>query len=189
MEEMQRSYLDYAMSVIVSRALPDVARRPEAGASSHPLLRCPIRAAIAGPRLCEMRPRPVADVLGSFHPHGDASVYMTLGAHGAEFSMRLPLVDGQGNFGSVDGDMPAAMRYTECRMASAATSFSMADIDKDTVDFQPNYDATTELEPKPSCRPGSPTCWSTAPAASPSAWRRTSRRTIYPKSSTAVWPF
>ena len=142
-DELKRSYLDYAMSVIVSRALPDardglkpVHRRILY--SMHDLNMTPERSYSKCARV-------VGDVLGRFHPHGDASVYMALVRMAQPFSMGLMLVDGQGNFGSVDGDMPASMRYTECRMAPAAVAL-MADIDKDTVDFQPNYDEK-ELEP------------------------------------------
>ncbi|MFN9251941.1 MAG: DNA gyrase subunit A [Brevundimonas sp.] len=142
-DELRRSYLDYAMSVIVSRALPDardglkpVHRRILY--SMHDLNMTPERAYSKCARV-------VGDVLGRFHPHGDASVYMALVRMAQPFSMGLMLVDGQGNFGSVDGDMPASMRYTEARMATAAVAL-LADIDKDTVDFQPNYDGK-ELEP------------------------------------------
>ena len=142
-DELRRSYLDYAMSVIVSRALPDardglkpVHRRILY--SMHDLKMTPDRAYSKCARV-------VGDVLGRFHPHGDASVYMALVRMAQPFSMGLMLVDGQGNFGSVDGDMPASMRYTEARMAPAASAL-LTDIDKDTVDFQPNYDEK-ELEP------------------------------------------
>lgn len=142
-DELRRSYLDYAMSVIVSRALPDardglkpVHRRILY--SMHDLNMTPDRAYSKCARV-------VGDVLGRFHPHGDASVYMALVRMAQPFSMGLMLVDGQGNFGSVDGDMPASMRYTEARMAPAAVAL-LADIDKNTVDFQPNYDEK-ELEP------------------------------------------
>jgi len=142
-DELRKSYLDYAMSVIVSRALPDardglkpVHRRILY--SMHDLKMTPDRAYSKCARV-------VGDVLGRFHPHGDASVYMALVRMAQPFSMGLMLVDGQGNFGSVDGDMPASMRYTEARMALAATAL-LTDIDKDTVDFQPNYDEK-ELEP------------------------------------------
>lgn len=141
--ELKRSYLDYAMSVIVSRALPDardglkpVHRRILY--SMHDLGMTPEKSYSKCARV-------VGDVLGRFHPHGDASVYMALVRMAQPFSMGLMLVDGQGNFGSVDGDMPASMRYTEARMAPAAVAL-LADIDKDTVDFQPNYDEK-ELEP------------------------------------------
>ena len=142
-DELRRSYLDYAMSVIVSRALPDardglkpVHRRILY--SMHDLKMTPDRPYSKCARV-------VGDVLGRFHPHGDASVYMALVRMAQPFSMGLMLVDGQGNFGSVDGDMPASMRYTEARMAPAATAL-LTDVDKDTVDFQPNYDEK-ELEP------------------------------------------
>ncbi|WP_447910265.1 DNA gyrase subunit A [Brevundimonas bullata] len=142
-DELKRSYLDYAMSVIVSRALPDardglkpVHRRILY--SMHDLNMTPERSYSKCARV-------VGDVLGRFHPHGDASVYMALVRMAQPFSMGLMLVDGQGNFGSVDGDMPASMRYTEARMAPAAVAL-LTDIEKDTVDFQPNYDEK-ELEP------------------------------------------
>ena len=140
-DEMRRSYMDYAMSVIIGRALPDVRdglkpahRRVVYGmrlmglASNRPYRKC---AKIVG------------DVMGNFHPHGDASIYDTLVRLAQGFNMRYPLVDGQGNFGSVDGDPPAAMRYTEARLQSLADDL-MADLDKETVDFVPNYDETTE---------------------------------------------
>src|SRR5688572_9052618 len=142
-DEMRRSYLDYAMSVIVGRALPDVRdglkpvhRRVrftmnELGTHSN-------RPHVKSARI-------VGDVIGKYHPHGDQSVYDTLVRMAQPFSLRYLLVDGQGNFGSVDGDSAAAMRYTEARM-SRLTHELMADIDKDTVDFQPNYDEK-ELEP------------------------------------------
>jgi len=140
-DELKRSYLDYAMSVIVSRALPDVrdGLKPvhrRIFYSMHDLNMTPDRPYSKSARV-------VGDVLGRFHPHGDQSVYFALARMAQTFSMNLPLIDGQGNFGSVDGDMPAAMRYTESRMAQAATAL-LADIDKDTVDFQENYDGKEE---------------------------------------------
>jgi DNA gyrase subunit A len=146
-DEMRRSYLDYAMSVIVGRALPDVRdglkpvhRRVlfamnELGAHSN--------------KPYYKSARIVGDVIGKYHPHGDQSVYDTLVRMAQPFSLRYLLVDGQGNFGSVDGDNAAAMRYTEARMAKL-THELMADIDKDTVDFQPNYD---EKEQEPTVMP------------------------------------
>ena len=138
-EEMRRSYLDYAMSVIVARALPDardglkpVQRRilyamKESGFdSTHPFRKSA---------------RIVGEVMGKYHPHGDQSIYDAIVRMAQDFSMRLPLVAGQGNFGSMDGDPPAAMRYTEARLARVAEML-LDDIDKDTVDFQPNYDET-----------------------------------------------
>ena len=114
--------------------------------------------------------------MGKYHPHGDIAIYDAMVRMAQDFSMRLPLIDGQGNFGSMDGDPPAAMRYTEARLASAAEAL-LEDIDKDTVDFQPNYDET-RAGADGAAGARSRTCWSTARAASPSAWRPTSRRTI-----------
>ncbi|MBL4719921.1 MAG: DNA gyrase subunit A, partial [Alphaproteobacteria bacterium] len=138
---MRRSYLDYAMSVIVSRALPDVrdglkpvhrrilfAMKEGGYDSSHPYRKSA---------------RIVGDVMGKYHPHGDQSIYDAMVRMAQVFSMRLPLIDGQGNFGSMDGDRAAAMRYTEARMAPSAEAL-IDDIDKDTVDFQGNYDETSQ---------------------------------------------
>jgi DNA gyrase subunit A len=142
-EEMKRSYLDYAMSVIVARALPDardglkpVHRRILY--SMHEAGHTPDRKYVKSARI-------VGDVMGKYHPHGDSAIYDALVRMAQDFSMRLPLIDGQGNFGSVDGDPPAAMRYTESRLARPAMAL-LEDIDKDTVDFQPNYDGS-EREP------------------------------------------
>ncbi len=142
-EEMRRSYLDYAMSVIVGRALPDVrdglkpvhrrvlfAMHESNNVWNRPYVKCA---------------RVVGDVMGKYHPHGDSAIYDTLVRMAQDFSLRYPLVDGQGNFGSVDGDNAAAMRYTECRLEKIAAEM-LADIDKETVDFQPNYDGK-EQEP------------------------------------------
>src|SRR5215510_7606757 len=142
-DEMRQSYLDYAMSVIVGRALPDVRdglkpvhRRILFGMQesnnvySRPYVKCA---------------RVVGDVMGKYHPHGDAAIYDAMVRLAQPFSMRYLLVDGQGNFGSVDGDPPAAQRYTECRM-TALSSDLLADIDKETVDFVDNYDGK-EKEP------------------------------------------
>ncbi|MGE3990097.1 DNA gyrase subunit A [Pseudorhodoplanes sp.] len=142
-EEMKRSYLDYAMSVIVSRALPDardglkpVHRRILY--SMHEQGHTPDKKYVKSARI-------VGDVMGKYHPHGDQAIYDSLVRMAQDFSMRLQLIDGQGNFGSVDGDPPAAMRYTESRLAKPAMAL-LADIDSDTVDFQPNYDGN-EREP------------------------------------------
>ena len=142
-DEMKRSYLDYAMSVIVSRALPDVRdglkpvhRRIFFSMSENG--HTPDRAHVKSARI-------VGDVMGKYHPHGDSAIYDALVRMAQTFSMRLPLIDGQGNFGSIDGDPPAAMRYTESRLARPATAL-LQDIDEDTVDFQPNYDGK-ENEP------------------------------------------
>ncbi|GEO99110.1 DNA gyrase subunit A [Methylobacterium haplocladii] len=140
-DEMRRSYLDYAMSVIVSRALPD------ARDGLKPVHRRILYSAYESGFLPERRyvksARIVGDVIGQYHPHGDQSIYDALVRMAQEFSMRLMLIDGQGNFGSVDGDPPAAMRYTESRLAKPAMSL-LADIDKNTVNFQANYDDTRE---------------------------------------------
>ncbi len=144
MEEMQRSYLDYAMSVIVSRALPDV--RDGLKPVHRRILYAANQSGYHWNRKYVKSARPVADVMGSYHPHGDASIYDALVRMAQDWSMRVPLIDGQGNFGSIDGDPPAAMRYTESRLTKVAHEL-LEDIDKETVDFQENYDATTE-EPK-----------------------------------------
>ncbi|WGS02505.1 DNA gyrase subunit A [Bradyrhizobium sp. ISRA443] len=143
LDEMKKSYLDYAMSVIVSRALPDardglkpVHRRILY--SMHEQGHTPDKKYVKSARV-------VGDVIGKYHPHGDQSIYDAMVRMAQDFSMRVPLVDGQGNFGSVDGDPPAAYRYTEARLTRAAQAV-LADIDEDTVDFQPNYD-NSEQEP------------------------------------------
>src|SRR5438067_1920068 len=141
--EMRHSYLDYAMSVIVGRALPDVrdglkpvhrrvlfAMHEANNVWNRPYIKCA---------------RVVGDVLGKYHPHGDTAAYDALVRMAQDFAMRYTLIDGQGNFGSVDGDSAAAYRYTECRMEKIGGEL-LADIDKETVDFQPNYD-DKETEP------------------------------------------
>src|SRR6201997_1252694 len=140
-DEMKRSYMDYAMSVIIGRALPD-ARDGLKPAHRRVLygMRLMGLGANRGYRKCA---KIVGEVMGNFHPHGDASIYDTLVRLAQDFNMRYALVDGQGNFGSVDGDPPAAMRYTEARLQSLADDMQ-ADLDKETVDFTPNYDETTE---------------------------------------------
>ncbi len=139
MEEMQRSYLDYAMSVIVSRALPDV--RDGLKPVHRRILYASHESGYHWNRKYVKSARPVADVMGKYHPHGDASIYDALVRMAQDWSMRVPLIDGQGNFGSIDGDPPAAMRYTESRLAKVAHEL-LEDIDKDTVDFQDTYDAS-----------------------------------------------
>ncbi len=142
-EEMKRSYLDYAMSVIVSRALPDV--RDGLKPVHRRILYSMYENGYDWNKPYRKSARVVGDVIGKYHPHGDQSIYDALVRMAQEFSMRLPLMDGQGNFGSVDGDPPAAMRYTEIRQAKVATAL-LDDLDKDTVDFQDNYD-NSEREP------------------------------------------
>jgi len=142
-DEMKRSYLDYAMSVIVSRALPDVRDgfKPVHRRILHSMQEnnhLPDRPYVKSARI-------VGDVMGKYHPHGDSAIYDALVRMAQGFSMRLPLIDGQGNFGSVDGDPAAAMRYTESRLAPPSLAL-IQDIDENTVDFQPNYDGK-ELEP------------------------------------------
>src|SRR5919107_503349 len=124
-EEMRSSYLDYAMSVIVGRALPDV------------------RDGLKPNRPYAKSARIVGEVMGKYHPHGDSAIYDTLVRMAQEFSMRAPLVDGQGNFGSIDDDPAAAMRYTEARLAPIAREM-LRDLDADTVDFTPNYDGQNQ---------------------------------------------
>ncbi len=136
-DEMKRSYLDYAMSVIVSRALPDV--RDGLKPVHRRILYTMYESGFTPDKSYVKSARPVGDAMGKYHPHGDQSIYDALVRMAQPFSMRLPLVDGQGNFGSVDGDPPAAMRYTESRLAKVAISL-LADIEEQTVDFQPNYD-------------------------------------------------
>ncbi len=143
-EEMRRSYLDYAMSVIVARALPDA--RDGLKPVHRRILYAMQEAGYTHDKAYRKSARVVGDVMGKYHPHGDASIYDALVRMAQPFSMRVPLIDGQGNFGSVDGDPPAQMRYTEVRL-ERASSLLLADIDKGTVDFQPNYDES-ESEPR-----------------------------------------
>jgi len=143
-EEMQRSYLDYAMSVIVSRALPDV--RDGLKPVHRRILYAMQEGGYHWNRKHVKSSRIVGDVMGKYHPHGDASIYDALVRMAQDWSMRVPLIDGQGNFGSIDNDPPAAMRYTESRLEKVAHEL-LSDIDKDTVDFQDNYDGS-ETEPK-----------------------------------------
>ncbi|PIT70564.1 DNA gyrase subunit A [Bartonella tribocorum] len=142
-DEMQRSYLDYAMSVIVSRALPDV--RDGLKPVHRRILHAMNEMGLVFNKPYRKSAGVVGEVMGKFHPHGDASIYDALVRMAQDFSLRNPLIDGQGNFGSVDGDPPAAMRYTECRLEKVSEEL-LADIDKDTVDFQDNYDGR-EREP------------------------------------------
>ena len=140
-EEMRRSYLDYAMSVIVSRALPDV--RDGLKPVHRRIVYSMFENGYDYNRPFKKSARIVGDVLGKYHPHGDSSVYEAMVRMAQPFSMRVPLIDGQGNFGSMDGDSAAAMRYTEARLAKVAHSL-IDDIDKDTVDFMPNYDESLQ---------------------------------------------
>ena len=143
-DEMRRSYLDYAMSVIIGRALPDV--RDGLKPVHRRVLWAMNELGNTYNKPYKKSARVVGDTIGKYHPHGDTAVYDTVVRMAQEFSMRYVLVDGQGNFGSIDGDNPAAMRYTEVRMAKI-TNEVLADIEKETVDFQPNYDESLH-EPK-----------------------------------------
>jgi DNA gyrase subunit A len=143
LDEMKRSYLDYAMSVIVARALPDA--RDGLKPVHRRILYSMYEQGHTPDKKYVKSARVVGDVIGKYHPHGDQSIYDAMVRMAQDFSMRVPLIDGQGNFGSVDGDPPAAYRYTEARLARAALAV-LGDIDKDTVDFQPNYD-NSEKEP------------------------------------------
>lgn len=138
-EELKASYLDYAMSVIVGRAIPDV--RDGLKPVQRRILYAMYEMGLLSNRPYRKSARIVGDVLGKYHPHGDSAVYDALVRMAQDFNMRYPLVDGQGNFGSIDGDEPAAMRYTEARLTKIAEEM-LADIDKETVDFVPNFDAT-----------------------------------------------
>jgi DNA gyrase subunit A len=142
-EEMKRSYLDYAMSVIVARALPDV--RDGLKPVHRRILHLMNEVGLDYNKPYKKSARVVGDVMAKYHPHGDAAIYDAMVRLAQDFSMRLPLVDGQGNFGSMDGDPPAAYRYTEARLAKASRAL-LDDIDKDTIDFRPNYDES-EQEP------------------------------------------
>src|SRR5271166_3273477 len=143
-DEMKRSYLDYAMSVIVGRALPDV--RDGLKPVHRRILFGMHEMGLAPNRPTRKCAKIIGEVMGKYHPHGDAPIYDALVRMAQPFTMRYTLVEGQGNFGSVDGDPPAAMRYTEARLARITTSL-LEDIDKETVDFRPNYDES-EQEPE-----------------------------------------
>src|SRR4051812_23830995 len=138
---MRSSYMEYAMSVIVGRALPDV--RDGLKPVHRRVLYAMYEAGLQPTRAYRKCARVVGDVMGNYHPHGDQAIYDTLVRLAQDFSMRYPLVDGQGNFGSIDDDPPAAMRYTEARLARLATEI-LRDIDADTVDFTPNYDESSQ---------------------------------------------
>src|ERR671935_2752869 len=138
-DEMRSSYLDYARGVIVARALPEV------GAALKPVHRRILygmnEMGLVHNRAYRKSAKIVGEIMGDYHPHGDSAIYDTLVRMSQEFNMRYPLIDGQGNYGSVDGDPPAAMRYTEARLTRLAEEM-LADIDKETVDFGPNYDGS-----------------------------------------------
>src|SRR5437016_2478732 len=137
--EMQDAYLDYAMSVIVARALPDA--RDGLKPVQRRILYAMYDMGLRADSSYKKSARIVGEVLGKYHPHGDSAVYEAMARMAQDFSMRYPLVDGQGNFGSIDGDSPAAMRYTEARLASISEEL-LVDLNMDTVSFGPNFDDT-----------------------------------------------
>ena len=165
--QMRNSFLDYAMSVIVSRALPDV--RDGLKPVQRRILYGMNELGVTPDKPYKKSARIVGDVMGKFHPHGDSSIYEGLVRMAQDFSYRYMLVDGHGNFGSVDGDGAAAMRYTEAKMSKIAVEM-LRDINKNTVDFQDNYDGT-EKNPR-YCHRVSPTCWLTGPQGSRWGWQR-----------------
>ena len=178
-EEMRRSYLDYSMSVIIGRALPDVrdGLKPVHRRILYGMQEMGLQ---FNKKLRTKSAKVVGHVMGNYHPHGDSAIYDTMVRMAQPFSLRYLLVDGQGNFGSVDGDSPAAMRYTESRLTRIAGEM-LADIDYDTVDFTPNYDeSSVEATVLPARVPNLIINGSGGIAAS--VWRPTSRRTISPKS-------
>ncbi|MEE9564973.1 MAG: DNA gyrase subunit A, partial [Candidatus Hydrothermarchaeaceae archaeon] len=140
-DEMKRSYIDYAMSVIIGRALPDI--RDGLKPVHRRILYAMQDMGLSSGRSHKKSARIVGEVLGKYHPHGDTSVYDALARMVQDFSLRYPLIDGQGNFGSVDGDAPAAMRYTEAKLQKISEEL-LADIDRETVDFVPNFDESLE---------------------------------------------
>ena len=172
-DALSERYLAYALSTIMSRSLPDVrdGLKPVHRRLIYAMHQLRLDPS-AGFKKCA---RVVGDVMGKYHPHGDASIYDAMVRMAQEFAARFPLVEGQGNFGNIDGDNPAAMRYTEARLTQVASAM-LAGIDDDTVDFRPTYDGE---ESRPSCCPARfPTCWRTAPRGSRWAWRPRFRRTM-----------
>ena len=173
--EMSRSYLEYAMSVIVGRALPDA--RDGLKPVHRRILYAMYELGLTSDRPYRKCARVVGEVLGKYHPHGDTAVYDALVRMAQDFSMRSPLIDGHGNFGSVDNDPPAAMRYTESRLQALTSDSLLEDIESETVDFIDNFDGSQQ---EPRCfLPGSPSCCSMVPPASPSAWPPTSHPTTW----------
>ena len=172
-DEMKQSYLDYAMSVIVGRALPDV--RDGLKPVHRRVLFAMRELGNDWNKAYKKSARVVGDVIGKYHPHGDTAVYDTIVRMAQPFSMRYLLVDGQGNFGSVDGDAPAAMRYTEVRMSRLAAR-AAGRHRQGNGRLRPEL-RRVRVASRRCCRRACRTCWSTAPRASRSAWRPTSRRT------------
>ena len=176
-DEMKTSYLDYAMSVIVSRALPDV-RDGLKPVHRRILYACQEGGFVAG-RPYRKCAKIVGDVMGNYHPHGDSAIYDALARMAQDWSMRVPLIDGQGNFGSMDPDPPAADALHR-GAAGQGRDCAARRHRQGHGRFQSTI-TTARARSRRSCRRASPTCWSTAPAASPSAWRPTSRRTTSAK--------
>ena len=175
---MKQSFIEYSMSVITARALPDV--RDGLKPVHRRILYAMNESGIYPNRPHKKSAWTVGEVIGKYHPHGDFAVYEAMVRLAQWFSMRTPLIDGHGNFGNIDGDGAAAMRYTESRLAKPAMEL-LRDLQKDTVDWQPT---TTNRLPSPwRCLRASPTCWSTAARASPSAWPPTSPRITSPRRS------
>jgi len=177
-EQMRSAYLDYAMSVIVARALPDA--RDGLKPVHRRILYAMADLGIRSNTAYKKSARIVGEVLGKYHPHGDMAVYDAMARMAQDFSMRYLLVDGQGNFGSIDGDSPAAMRYTEARMSSMAEDL-LADIDKNTVDFQ--IILMVHSRNRLCCPRGCPICCSTAPRVLRLAWPP-----AYLRTTCAKWP-
>jgi topoisomerase-4 subunit A len=169
-EALEERYLAYALSTIMHRALPDV--RDGLKPVHRRLLYAMQQLRLSPQGEFRKCAKIVGDTMGNFHPHGNQAIYDALARLAQDFSVRYPLIDGQGNFGNIDGDNPAADRYTEARLTEIAARL-LDGIDEDTVDFRANYDGR---EQEPSVLPVSPTCSPTAPRASPSAWRPISRR-------------
>jgi DNA gyrase subunit A len=174
--EMKKSYLDYAMSVIIGRALPDV--RDGLKPVHRRVLYAMRELKNDYNKPYKKSARIVGDVIGKYHPHGDSAVYDTIVRLAQDFSMRYPLVDGQGNFGSIDGDPAAAMRYTEIRMMRLAHEM-LEDLDKETVNTLPNYDESL-TEPSV-CRPNFLPCWSMDRQELPWAWPPIYLLTTFPR--------
>ena len=176
-EEMQQAYLDYAMSVIVARALPDArdGLKPVQRRILYAMYDMGLRAESAYKKSARI----VGEVLGKYHPHGDTAVYEAMARMAQDFSLRTLLVDGQGNFGSIDGDPPAAMRYTEARLAAPALDI-LSDINKDTVDFTSKI-LTRRSRSQPSYLPPFPISWSTVPQVSQWVCPPPSRRITWAK--------
>ena len=183
-EEMRSSYLDYAMSVIVGRALPDV--RDGLKPVHRRVLFSMHEDGLQPNRPYRKCANVVGAVMGRYHPHGDSAIYDTLVRLTQDFAMREPLVDGQGNFGSIDNDPAAAYRYTEARLAKLATEM-LRDIDEDTVDFVAQLRRHASSSQR-SSRRGTRTCWSTGLPGSRWGWPRTSRPTTCARPSTPRWP-